>query len=286
MLCFVCRCFRHSIASTCRPCDIVLLKAQRFRRNTYPQTKLKSDYCDVLNTDRMPDPKLPYAQRATNRLSKLLDEEGYPLDLLGRINSLADSLKIAHSVASQLLSGLVEWDWQQLHKVCNFFGKDPGYFLDKHYSAEFPSDTKVVLSANGRDTLAMRFPSDFLQIEADGALQYLTIWEDGASGAAAGDRQRLDVFSTDSREPLPGERYVIDNDGRLVVLECVEVRGRRAVFTGEDMQVEALLPIKGRRDESRTRIVGPVVASIAPTYPGEGGFSASEHRLRLAFKRA
>ena len=234
----------------------------------------------------MPDPKLPYAQRATNRLSKLLDEEGYPLDLLGRINSLADSLKIAHSVASQLLSGLVEWDWQQLHKVCNFFGKDPGYFLDTHYSAEFPSDTKVVLSANGRDTLAMRFPSDFLQIEADGALQYLTIWEDGASGAVAGDRQRLDVFSTDSREPLPGERYVIDNDGRLVVLECVEVRGRRAVFTGEDMQVEALLPTKGRRDESRTRIVGPVVASIAPTYPGEGGFSASEHRLRLAFKRA
>lgn len=234
----------------------------------------------------MPSPKLPYAQRATNRLTKLLDEEGYPLDLLGRLNSLAAALQVSTHISSQLLSGLVEWDWKQLHKVCMHFDKDPGYFLDKHYSAELPSDTQVVLSANGRDTLAVRFPSDFLQIEPTGPLQYLTVWEAGRTGGTNGDRQRLDIFPTEYRAPLQGERHVLDHDGRLIALECIEVGDGKAVFAGDNLQLDVLLPIAGEPDTSTTRIVGPVVASIAPTYPGEGGFSASENRLRLAFRRA
>lgn len=47
--------------------------------------------------------------------------------------------------------------------MCIAFQKEPGYFLDKDFSANLPTDTVAVTSSDGGETIAIRAPKGFLR---------------------------------------------------------------------------------------------------------------------------
>lgn len=206
-----------------------------------------------------------FAERAAARLRKLLDEHGYPFDLLGRSNAISARLGITEQAGQQLLSGVVPWTWQQLASVCSAFQKEPGFFLDKDLSANLPTDTVAVTSSDGGETIAIRAPKGFLRSSCTPGtrLRYLT----ERSEASSFKQGSLLIYT--EVEMLPGEVhadsiYVVDHHENLEVMRCQSVSAAAASFEPVTRRGVALIvPFEVREDSAEARIVGRVVATLA-----------------------
>lgn len=212
-----------------------------------------------------------YAQRAASRLNALLDEEGFPYDVLGRATAIGERLGIGLQVAQQMLSGLVAWNWTQLQQVCAAFARTPGYFLDPIAGAPMPSDVRLVTGVDGGESLVWRTPRGFLQNPpAESAkLRYFTMRQRGA-GFPLGS---LLVYAEEVFEPHPlklGLSYVVDRGDGAELMRFQQ--GHRTVARFEPLHeagVTVLVPLdtSGRQtqDAASARVAGAVFAAISPT---------------------
>lgn len=214
------------------------------------------------------DPSKLYSQRAAIRLGKILDEEGYPFDLVGRSNALASSLGIAAQEAIKLLSGITHWDFADLLLVCNYFEKDAGYFLDKNYNGAIPSDAKVVTSLDGNEAIVWRAPQGFiknLELNPDTVLRYITAPQDLVSGFQPGS---LLVCASHPKAPLSlsiGSFYVIQTADGFEVMKCIEIQEEISRFEFLNDRIGALavrFPNDYEGPEKRALVVGSIIASI------------------------
>ncbi len=209
-----------------------------------------------------------FANRAAARLNKLLDEQGTPFDALGRATAISELLNLSFQGAQQLLSGTVPWSWTQLQSVCDRFERNPGYFLDPEYGGALPSDTQVVPSADGGESIVWRAPRGFLRrpTPQNASLRYLTEHR----GAAEFPQGSLLVYAEHllpAAKIVPGAPYVIARHGALQVMHCTNSRDSLATF--EDIRepgVAVVVPFSAPpEDVDIARIAGSVIASISPT---------------------
>lgn len=211
-----------------------------------------------------------YAQRAAARLNTLLDEEGFPYDLLGRATAVGERLGTGLQVAQQLLSGLVTWNWTQLQRVCAAFQRTPGYFLDPVAGEPMPSDARLVTGVDGGESLVWRTPRGFLQDPpADSAtLRYFTMRQCGA-GFPLGS---LLVYAEEVFQPHPlklGRSYVVDRGDGAELMRFQQ--GHRTVARFEPLHepgVAVLVPLDTSghqtQDAASARVTGAVFAAISP----------------------
>ena len=210
-----------------------------------------------------------YAQRAAKRLNKLLDEEGFPYDLLGRATAIGERLGSDLQTAQQLLSGLVPWTWTQLEQVCAVFGRKPGYFLDSVAGEPLPSDIRVVTGVDGGESLVWRTPHGFLQDPPpdNATLRYFTMRQRD-TGFAFGS---LLVYAEEVFTPQPfklGRPYVVDRGDGAELMRFR--RSHQTVASFEPMHepgVSVLVPLdvsgQQTQDAVATRVTGAVFAAIS-----------------------
>lgn len=211
-----------------------------------------------------------YARRAAARLNTLLDEEGFPYDMLGRATAVGEKLGIGLQVAEQLLSGLVTWTWSQLQKVCAAFDRPPGYFLDPVVGQPLPSDVRLVTGVDGGESLVWRTPRGFLQDPpAEGAaLRYFTMRQPG-TGFALGSLLVYAEQATNPHPLHPGRSYVVDRGDGAELMRFQH--GHKTVARFEPLHepgVTVLVPLdpSGRQtqDAASARVTGAVFAAISP----------------------
>lgn len=210
-----------------------------------------------------------YAQRAAKRLNTLLDEEGFPYDLLGRATAIGERLAVDLQTAQQLLSGLVTWTWTQLEQVCAVFGRKPGYFLDPVVGEPLPSDIRVVTGVDGGESIVWRTPRGFLpDPPPDSAtLRYFTMRQRD-TGFPFGS---LLIYAEEVLQPQPfrvGRSYVVDRGDGAELMRFQ--RSHQTVATFQPMHepgVSVLVPldVSGHQtqDAAATRVTGTVFAAIS-----------------------
>ncbi len=206
-----------------------------------------------------------FSQRAAARLVKLLDHLGYPFDLLGRSTAIGQKLGITMQAGQQLLSGVVPWTWEQLHSVCTFFEKEPGFFLDEEFLDKVPVDTQAVPSSDGGKTIAFSPPPGFLAraLEPGARLRYLRERSD-ASPFSQGTLLIYAQQTCQAGDVRPGDSYVIDRGDYLEVMRCQSANESIASFESPgDRGVALMIPFEARDNASAARIAGIVIAAIS-----------------------
>jgi hypothetical protein len=211
-----------------------------------------------------------YAKRAASRLNALLDESGFPYDLLGRARTLGEKLGAGLETAQQLLSGLVPWSYSQLDQVCAAFGRAPGYFLDPVTGERLPTDARLVTGVDGGESLVWRTPRGFLQDPpaTDATLRYFTMRQPRAPVPLGS----LLVYAEEALQPNPfklGRTYVVDRGNGAELMRFKQ--GHRTVAAFEPVHepgVAVMVPLdssgKQTTDAVAARVIGTVIVSISP----------------------
>lgn len=211
-----------------------------------------------------------YSKRASLRLIRLLDDEGGPTDLLGRIAVLKERAQLSDDEARHLLGGVVVCRWDQLDKMCQAFRKTPGFFLDPEPETPMPTDAKRVPSSEGGETAVLRVPKDFghAQTAIDLPWRYGMFRRDqGPFGLGS-----LLVYAEGWNEPRVGRTYAIETDDRLDFLRCDEVRPNDATFRGFEaaggrtLHIPRAAPSHPDVPRIGPRVLGGVLASIQPAH--------------------
>lgn len=178
------------------------------------------------------------SHRAAERLHNLLTDLGYSLDPLSRVSSLADKLKTSSQVASNLLSGRVEWSMGDLYAVTQCYSKNPSYFLDPPNAPQIPADTSIVTPADGGENTVWRAPSGFLNqsVKSGARLQYLTAISNGFFSVQPVRTMLVyETWPTSQRtgtEVVTNSGYVLQSqDGTLNPYLCVARDRNTAVFS-------------------------------------------------------
>jgi hypothetical protein len=171
-----------------------------------------------------------YANLAAKRLGQLLDEQGYPMDLFGRVTALTKLISVQPSVATQLLSGYSPWSWDALALICAAFEKEPGFFLDREPGSAIPSDVEVVTSASGGENTVWRVPSGLSRFKPDRLrrLQYV-VCAHGVSDTEAPSVMVFDRQSVPKSSLQIGDHYVIEDDGGLCVVKLKSIISNEGV---------------------------------------------------------
>lgn len=215
-----------------------------------------------------------FARIASKRLTRLLDEQGYPMDLLGRVTAVSKVVGTPPMTTTQLLSGHTEWSWSSLAKVCAAFNKQPGFFIDNaHHGASLPTDIEIVTSATGGENIVWRAPSGLPEVsQAPGrVLQYVfsanRIMAPG--GANLVIYQRCEVAF---EELHVGAHYVLEDDAGFSVVRVKSVNERDGVVVVVDASSDASarvirVPIHSTGNDSTgdsgiPKIVGELVGQI------------------------
>lgn len=211
-------------------------------------------------------PELVYAARAASRLTQLLNEGGYPLDLLERAGALSCLLAVSQDEAMHLLSGKVPWSWSNIARACEVFGRSPGYFLDERADEPLPSDIKVVAGVGGGESTVWRAPTGLARpVVAAARLRYVTL----PTPSVPADARCLRVFNArDVPAPdlQPGLEYVIETADGCDVMKLVRIRDASAVFEALDDKSTLLVPvaaITGRNVVAPPRVIGDVIGTVA-----------------------
>lgn len=210
----------------------------------------------------MHSPEQIYATRAAGKLGEVLDEQGFPLDLFGRTNALSSRLVMGRSEATNLLSGQVPWTWDQIYRVCQAFSLEPGFLLNESANEGVPSDTVVVPSVQGADSIVWRVPSGLSGMSTQsGPLKYLTL----AQNSECGEQVVMCVFRSGQinvADLIVGSGYVLaGEDGGYSVMRFKKLTGKSAQFEGIDDSPTLLLPLSDR-DGAGPELVGELVAQI------------------------
>lgn len=184
---------------------------------------------------------LSFARVASQRLTRLLDEQGYPMDLLGRVTAVSKAVGTPQMTTTQLLSGQTAWSWSSLAKVCAAFNKQPGFFLDNtHQGATLPTDIEIVTSATGGENIVWRTPSGLSEVsqEPGRVLQY--VFSANRIMALGGTNlviyKRSDVAIEELRI---GAHYVLEDDTGFSVIRVKSVNEREVVVVDASSDASA-----------------------------------------------
>jgi hypothetical protein len=218
---------------------------------------------------KMVDPARTYSERAAKRLNKLLEEEGYPQDLRERANALSRELSIDCQEALKLLSGITHWTFDDLKRVCKFFEREEGYFLNKNFNYDFPSDSRVVPSLDGGESIVIRFPNGYLkqgmELSPDINLYYLRAHQEmrrqfnPGSLLVCAEHDNVRIYTTE------GDFYVIQTDESLEVMQCTEAQELLSRFAPLDNRIGTFTirpPNAYIGEEKRSVVKFKVIASI------------------------
>lgn len=215
-----------------------------------------------IGTTVVHSPDQIYAARAAGKLCAVLDEQGFPLDLFGRTNALSSRLEMGRPEATNLLSGQVPWTWDQIYRVCKAFSLEPGFLLDESEHEGVPSDTVVVPSVQGADSIVWRVPSGLSGLTVQsGPLKYLTL----SQSVRSGEQVVMYLFRSghfNVADLKVGSGYVLaGEDGGYSVMRFKKLAGKSAQFEGVDDSPTQLLPLEDRKGAG-TELVGELVAQI------------------------
>lgn len=214
------------------------------------------------------------SKRAATRLDSLLTDLGYTLEPLGRRDAVASYLQISHQQASNMLSGLVAWNFDDLASVCTAFGKDPGFFLDPDDGRSIPRDSAVVKSATGGESIVWRSAGGFLSSPPSPSATLKYIVTSSPSYFTPSVSPTLLVY--DAADPIGGSvqcspkaGYILeDEDGRYFPMQCVAVDGDSAHFAApfHDHRPHESMVVSLRRTRNRqtagAKIAGRAIAAI------------------------
>jgi len=212
-------------------------------------------------------PNRPFFLSAALRLRKLLDECGFPTDAGGQAAAVAGKLHVDMHVALELLSGLHPWSWDHLAQICEVFEKSPGFFLDPVNTGHLPSDTRLVVSAEGGESIAWRTPAGFSsqEIPSDARLRYIA----SPLPRFSADSPSICIFCL---EEVPiarlgvGRNYVIEDDDGYEVMSLTSVSSNAVIFSSLDEKRGRVMSLKTMIDDDEEmatpRIAGWVVGTI------------------------
>jgi hypothetical protein len=208
-------------------------------------------------------PERIFASRAAARLKKFLDEQGAPYDALGRVQFVAEHLRLQSQEANQILGGVVPWTWDQLHAVAQYCDRNPGYFLDER-NTSLPSDVLVVPSVDGGETIVWRTPRGWLRRPLrTKSLSYITQHFANKTLPTGSLLIFEEVVAAEALEP--GLSYVLMCNGGLESATCVEIKGSMASFTSAAGVGRVLEhPAPSNLPEDAARVIGRIAAAIKP----------------------
>lgn len=179
-------------------------------------------------------------------------------------------MSIDPAAATQLLSGIVTWSWDDLQAVCVAFEKSPGYFLDKNQSGDLPTDTKVVTSMEGGESIVWRAPSGFLNhpfsMSPDVILRYVKAPE-GISDMFEPDS--LLIFAAHPSVALNlvvGKAYVLQKKDGIDVMRCIDIHEDSARFEPLNHRIGAIavrFPDDYSGTDERARVIGTIIGSMS-----------------------
>lgn len=201
------------------------------------------------------------------RLRKLLEEQGFPNDTDGLVIALAGRLHIEPCVAQELLSGVNPWSWDQLAKICEDFGRSPGFFLDPVIAGHLPSDTRLVVSAEGGESIAWRTPAGLStqEVPRDARLRYIS----SPLPRFSAESQSICIYCLDDvpfQRLQVGSNYVIEDNDGYEVMSLTSVNSNAVIFSSIDERrgrVMSLEPPHGNGGEwTSPRIAGWVMGTI------------------------
>lgn len=214
-----------------------------------------------------------FTNRASLALHALLTNLGYSPDLMGRVNTLASAANVSKRHATNLLSGLVTWSFDDLALMCNIYGKSAGFFLDPGLERQLPCDTRLVTSSDGGESIVWRVPNGFLNTplkHPEAPLRYIS---DSCPNIFANREARMMIVYEDW-EAIPAaggvsvnESYIVeDEDGALQTMLCTDIRkNTMAVFVARDKtrKTQVLIPLRWDSPESAGyRLIGKMVGCI------------------------
>lgn len=202
-----------------------------------------------------------FSRRAAAKLSRLLNDLGYPTALLERATTLSETTKMPRETCFQVLSGEVPWTWYTLDRLCETFGKQPGFFLDLQDSS-IPVAAVTVPSAEGGESTVWCPPRGLGRslLNPDEQLRHVTRLVPRVGPDVVG----LYVFKVVSvREGDLAEtcQYILTNGNGIEVVTFEHRTKEAAIFSGcSDASIHrVLLPITG---SPIGEIIGEVVGLI------------------------
>lgn len=101
----------------------------------------------------MNSPVALLAQRFSDRLNQLLDQQGVPITYHSRCAHLGRMFSGETSLGVRLLDGRALPDWVLFTQVCSTFEVEPGYFLDPQPIPQATASAEVVVGATGGDSI-------------------------------------------------------------------------------------------------------------------------------------
>ena len=168
------------------------------------------------------------AQRFSDRLTLLLNEQGFPLNYSSRCKKLADLVKRDTSFAVTLLDGKKLPEWDIFCIICAELDKSPGYFLDEAAAEPFPPESEIVEGATGGESIVWRPPVGMEPHKTPRRLAWLS-GKEHQPNIQSGDVVIFDV--SDSTSLRSESIYVVSMGGRYRTKTCHMPKPTTAVLT-------------------------------------------------------
>lgn len=186
---------------------------------------------------------------------------GFPTGLLDRSAGLSERIKLDQDSCLHMLSGEVPWSFSHIATLCDAFGKEPGFFLDRQH-APLPTTAIAVPSAEGGETTVWCPPSGIgtKQLPAGAQLRHVTRLVPRLGPEIVG----MYVFylsTVTAGELKAGSQYVLSGADGLDVASFEHTTSEAAIFTGCSEPTIHRVPLP-ERDAPFENITGEVVGLI------------------------
>lgn len=210
-------------------------------------------------------PEFIYALRASQRLGQILDESGYPRELLGRSLALADAFHISAQEATQLLSGQVPWSWNNIARACSAFGRTPGFFLNEIFDLSIPSDVQIVTSVQGGESVVWRSIVNTTRtpFSPTARLSYLQL--ESPENPITTCLKVFDNKTIESHELTEHAQYVVETEDGYEIGKFKGFKNHFALFESLNRNTSWLIQVPAANEpanEKRPRIIGVVIGNI------------------------
>ncbi|CAN7740870.1 hypothetical protein LJR118_006621 [Acidovorax sp. LjRoot118] len=206
------------------------------------------------------------AKRFSDRLRGLLRSLNYPVRAIDMCRALALDIEVDVSRADHLLSGNSLPTWTVLAAICAKYQVEPGYFLDASETAPPNPKAQKVRGATGGEDIIWCPPDGIGGTfpQSIGSLKWMS------GGLLPHDNiRRTDVVvyaESDSPLVVQDRAYVLDRDGELTTVLCVNSHGRMGVFkdyAGEEPR-DLLLPLLNNNAVSSATLKREGIFSLGP----------------------
>jgi hypothetical protein len=145
---------------------------------------------------------------------------------------LSIELEIETSVCAVWLRGLDLPQWPLFLRLCEWSGKEPGYFLDASLPDIPPDTLKIPSVSSGEDPIAIRLPGVQSRLHApnDSRFSYLSAFRPMGFGIAVGDILVHHTLPSGMSQACVRHHILLERATGYEVRYCTDFRNGRAIL--------------------------------------------------------